>query len=297
MQNIRRIKNRDGTVSWQIDYTIKELMDRKTGRIIRPAKRVRKSFPTKKAAKLALSNFNVSMAKGTYDDPEKFEHIRLRDLTDRYREVYGNQKVFKTSKRFHLATIERYFQRDRLLKTIDFSDLQNFQQHLLNSDRWQHPRSEKEPRKIKASTVNRVLSCLRHSFKCAVSWKLLAKNPFDDGASLQLRENNQIDRFLSKSEINALLAASPDYLRDIISVAIMSGMRKSELLSLQWQQIQWEQGIIELPETKSGEKQYVPLNADLEKLLKRIRAKKQNRGIIHTHVFFMAKLERRMGVN
>jgi integrase len=86
-----------------------------------------------------------------------------------------------------------------------------------------------------------------------------------------LKENNQQKRYLTPAEIKRLLAVSPQHLQDVIICAINSGMRRTELLTLTWQQIKWDEGIIELPETKSDEPQEVTLNEPLINLFKRIR--------------------------
>jgi hypothetical protein len=97
MQNIRRIQNRNGTISWQIDYTDSD------------KRRVRKSYKTLKEAKTSLAHFHTALAKGTYDDPRRYDSIRLNDLIEKYTEVFGHQKSFKVAKRFHIATIKKYF--------------------------------------------------------------------------------------------------------------------------------------------------------------------------------------------
>ena len=133
MRNIRRIKNKCGSVSWQIDWTTPE------------GKRKRKSYSTRKEAKNALANFHSKIASGTYNDPARYDKITLNDLVEKYREIYGAQKCFHTSKRFFIAHIVDYFQGDRLLKTISYADLQAFQHHLINKDKKRHERSEPPP--------------------------------------------------------------------------------------------------------------------------------------------------------
>jgi integrase len=63
----------------------------------------------------------------------------------------------------------------------------------------------------------------------------------------------------------------PDYLRDIVECAILTGMRKGEILSLRWDQIR--DGFIYLRETKTNEPRQIPINETLDEVLKRIRRK------------------------
>jgi integrase len=59
------------------------------------------------------------------------------------------------------------------------------------------------------------------------------------------------------------------YLKDFIIVAVNTGMRKGEILSLKWTQIR--NGFIYLEKTKTDESRQVPINRDLEECLARIR--------------------------
>ena len=63
----------------------------------------------------------------------------------------------------------------------------------------------------------------------------------------------------------------PDYLRDIVECAILTGMRKGEILSMRWDQIR--DGFIYLRETKTNEPRQIPINETLDEVLKRIRRK------------------------
>jgi len=118
---------------------------------------------------------------------------------------------------------------------------------------------------------------------------MLERNPFDKGRSLQIKENNKRLRFLAEKEINKLLAECPDpagpklkkrkmglfqgtqavHLRDFIVIAINTGMRKGEILSLKWAMIR--NGFLYLEKTKTDEARQIPMNEDLEACFKDIR--------------------------
>jgi integrase len=259
MQNIRRIQNRNGTVSWQIDFTAN-------------GKRHRKSYKTLKEAKNALAHFSITIADNTFVDPNRYARFRLDDLIKKYTEVYASKERSFASKRFFLERIRSYFDGRCLLSSITYADLQKFQQHLIESNKRRHPRSEKPDRKLSPATINRHLATLRRLFNAAVTeWDMMRTNPFSGKKALRLKENNTQKRFLSADEIQRLLANSEPYLQDIIVGAINSGMRRTELLTLTWQQIKWDENRIELPKTKSGKAQDCILNQPLIDLFKRIR--------------------------
>ena len=259
--NIRRITNNDGGVRWQISYVIKK-----------ENRRIRKSYPTLTEAQNALVHFKSGLAKNTYIDPARFEDIRLNDLIAQYERVHKKQRSYEVSKRFFIEKIRDYFKGDRLLSTISYGDLQTFRDDLMEMNRKQHPRSERPTRKLTPATVNRIMATFRHMMVCAKEqWDMIAVNPFAGKPSLLVTENNEQTRYLNQDEIKRLLEASPQHLQDIVIAAINSGMRRGELLPLQWKQIKWDDGVIELPETKSGKAQKVYLNEPLTRLFKDIR--------------------------
>jgi integrase len=122
----------------------------------------------------------------------------------------------------------------------------------------------------------------------AVIWGMLKENPFKKGDPLQVKEDNKRDRYLSEEEILTLLAECPVqeaprqkgrliqgsqaiHLRDFVIISINTGMQKSEVLSLKWDQIR--RGLIYLPKIKSRPARKIPVNDDLAAHFKLIKKK------------------------
>ena len=120
------------------------------------------------------------------------------------------------------------------------------------------------------ATVNRELACMRHMFNLAVREGKAEKNPVN-GVRFE-KENNKRDRVLSSDEFQRLLKDSPDYLTPILITGYHTGMRKSEILNLQWDRIDLKNGFIRLkPEdTKGNEGRLIPLNNELTEMFKNI---------------------------
>lgn len=125
------------------------------------------------------------------------------------------------------------------------------------------------------STLNRETTVLKHMMRRAVVWEQLSRNPFLDsqGGSLSglkaLREPGGRTRFLNLDEIDRLLAACEPipYLKAFATVALNTGMRRNEVLSLTRKSIDWQNRSAALTETKNGEARQVYLNdAALEAL-------------------------------
>ena len=102
------------------------------------------------------------------------------------------------------------------------------------------------------------MTCLKTIFNKAVEWGKIHKNPAKN--IKKLKERNHRLRYLTKEEIKNLYNASADHLRPILIVALNTGMRKSEILNLKWEDIDFHQKIIYIMNTKNNEKREIPIN-------------------------------------
>jgi integrase len=119
--------------------------------------------------------------------------------------------------------------------------------------------------------VNRDIECLRHLLYWAVDEGLIATNPL---ARIRLeRERRKKKPVLSYEEETALLCHAPGHLRDIIIVALDTGMRRGEILSQRWEDIDFERKLLYVTHSKTpeGEAREIPLTARVLELLTRMR--------------------------
>ena len=127
---------------------------------------------------------------------------------------------------------------------------------------------------VSPATVNRSLSVLRHLFNLAKRWKkFFGDNPVSIVGLLE--ENNQIERILTPNEEKTLIEVSISYLRPIINTALNTGMRKGEILSLKWSDVDFNSSYITINQTnsKSKKQRKVPINTYLKKLLIELKLK------------------------
>jgi integrase len=74
------------------------------------------------------------------------------------------------------------------------------------------------------------------------------------------RRGSTIHRHLSPEEERRLLDAVPPRIKPLITVALHTGLRKGELLGLQWSDVDFDQKLIGVTDTKRGRRRYVPMN-------------------------------------
>jgi integrase len=120
---------------------------------------------------------------------------------------------------------------------------------------------------IKDATVNRDLSVLRHILYWAVDEQLISANPL---ARLKMaRERRTRRQVLSISEERLLLGAAKDHLYVMTVAALDTGMRRGEITSQRWEDIDFSRKLLFVTRSKTpeGESREIPLTNRLCELL------------------------------
>ena len=255
---------------WQIDY-------------FDPlGNRIRKSFKTKKEAEAELGKRVSLKAEGRYLDIKQEYSFTFNELAERYTENYQHQANFAHFKRSCIVRFKEFFCEDTLLARIRYYDLERYRNNL----RHKPTRSETQR---KPATIRSDVSCLHHMFTKAQEWEMVDTSPFNKGKSLLEKVNNMRTRFLTEEEIQRLIEACPKHVRKVVICALLTGMRRGEILSLQWSQIR--NGFIYLQKTKTNESRQIPINEDLDRLFQEIRQENQLRS---SYVFTYATGEEKI---
>ncbi len=107
-------------------------------------------------------------------------------------------------------------------------------------------------RKLASTTVCKRLKVARSLFHALRRRRLLAENPFD-GVNLKAAGIKDRQRFITREEVASVLDACPDHhWRTIVGLSRYGGLRcPSEVLSLRWQDINWETGRVVVPSPKT----------------------------------------------
>jgi integrase len=123
---------------------------------------------------------------------------------------------------------------------------------------------------LKAATIHRYLASVSGLFE----WLLKEKHWIQENPVKKIRwpkVNNARERFLTEKEISNLLNACDQsrnqMLGSYVRIALLTGMRKGELLNLRWKNVDFERKQILLEETKNGDSRTIPMVGELKNLL------------------------------
>ena len=122
---------------------------------------------------------------------------------------------------------------------------------------------------LKNSSINRHLEALSKMFNLCIADGLLDKNPMETIS--KMKEENYKIRVLTKDEETTLFIVLDERLKPIVICALKTGMRKGEILTLKWLNIDFKNNYIELLHTKSGKKRKIPMSKTLRKILLEIK--------------------------
>jgi len=161
----------------------------------------------------------------------------LDDFVNRRSDVKpATREVWKQPIRNLIA----HFGAKKDITKITEADAMDFRQYLMNA-------------KLASATVAKRLQFARTFFHDARRRKLIASNPFAEVSAKSVVRLDQ-RRFVTQEETTKLLDACPNHhWRSIVALARYGGLRcPSEVLSLRWQDIDWDKQRINVPSPKTA---------------------------------------------
>jgi len=129
-------------------------------------------------------------------------------------------------------------------------------------------------KKSSAATANRYLALLSRLFSLAIQWGHLERNP-TKGVK-KYKEAGPRYRYLSGDELTRFLAAldaeAGVLTANALKLLLLTGVRKMELFSLRWSEVDLPNASVRLLHTKNGRTRVVVLNSLALELMKNIHA-------------------------
>jgi len=125
---------------------------------------------------------------------------------------------------------------------------------------------------VKPATTNRQINTIKGCLSRAVEWGAIDSHDLNKVKTLTV-DNSKV-RYLSKDEEarlrDKLQIFDTDFLEVIVILALNTGMRKGELLSLEWNHVNFDNKIltVDFQNAKSGNTRHLPLNTQAFNILK-----------------------------
>src|SRR5262245_61991454 len=199
-------------------------------------------------------------------DPNALRGITLGELVARYRDTVSPRKRTAQAERIVLNAFLLHPICRRRLSEITAADFAAYRDERL--------------KEIKASSLKRSLVPIHNLYELAKrEWGLpVGDNPV---ANLKLPPTDvRRERRLKAGEWKKLMEAAHQsrnqLLLSVIRFAVLTGLRRGELLAARWDDVDWQQRVLIVRLTKNGHPRALPLTTECLKLL-RILPKREER--------------------
>lgn len=225
---------------------------------------ISKTFATQADAKAWAKRIEVEIERGLFVDRTEAENNTLGDILKRYKR---DVSPLKKSGPIEAIRINRFIREEKKLCSYMAAALSG---KLLAE--WR----DKRLKEVSGSSVNRELNLISHALNIArKEWDIHIDNPVT--LIQRPKSNKSRERRLSCQEEQALLRQmelvirSPKgtfeangtqnpWLAPITVIALETGMRMSEIVSLSWSNVDLVRCTATLQDTKNGERRVVPLS-------------------------------------
>ncbi len=136
--------------------------------------------------------------------------------------------------------------------------------------------------------ANRVLALISRLFEVAKQWGYYPETVFNPASRIvkfkeKKRESSLTDKQAEKL-ISELEASKKDnlFLWGAIWLLLFTGCRKNEILRIRWEHVDFERGILTIPDTKAGRPHHVPITEGIAEILHTLEIERSD---INPYVF------------
>ena len=215
-----------------------------------------------KNKKTAEAIFEKMLATGEDLNTKKNNNFVFEDLINRYMESAKNLKSFYRLKSF-IKTLMNFYGKNKKVDSFTAGDIEHLKKHILTE------------KGLSKTYFNRLFVILKIIVKKGEDWELVDKNVLPKLKKVKLEKETARIRFLSEDEIIKISKAKSykGQSKNIILLALFTGMRKNEILSLKWRDIDFENKMINIraENSKNGISRYLPIPEPIQNILLKIK--------------------------
>ncbi|QCT03326.1 integrase [Paenibacillus algicola] len=200
----------------------------------------------KKEAELQLAKFVVEVESGEFIAPEKMS----------FEAFVSEWKTKYADKHLELKSVENYTMHlnSRIIphfKSVRIDQIKTL--HIINFLDSINTRLDGKEGNVSSSTIVYVYRVLRSVFQRAVEWKVIKENPMNGVKKPKEKPVKEIQVY-DEQDVKKLFAALEDerfMFRVLVTLAISTGMRRGELVALEWKHIDLSSGTIKVVQSIS----------------------------------------------
>lgn len=215
-----------------------------------------KTFETKTDATKWARMIERDMDRGAWQDISLAERITLGEVLARYKNEVTSAKKSADIEVGKINAILREPICQLKMSILTGTDIASWRDRRLKD--------------VKGATINREMAIVTHAIEIArKEWGINIPNPCKlvrRAPASQPRNRRLVGTEFSYL-MNALAVTKNRFVKPMVIMAIESAMRRGELLSLEWENVDLEKRTAFLPFTKNNDSRYVPLSSVAVSLL------------------------------
>lgn len=193
----------------------------------------------KLAAKIE-AKIKTQIAEGKYFDVPMSQDKTVKDLMERYLSICSTKKARSSLRRDTMIFRKHlfpFFGGATLLTQIKPNMLADYKAYRCKAG-------------VVSETVNKELVLLKAAYNVAIrEWEWVDVNPV---CRIKMEKSPEARvRYLAAEEFSRLFNACAEWIKPMVVVARYTGMRRGNLLSLKWEQVDLSRKLITLPKSKT----------------------------------------------
>ena len=175
--------------------------------------------------------------------PRETKKYSFKELTVIFLNYSKTNKADYQGDKYKVEWMLKYFGENILADKITPDKIESMKSDLL--------------KKYSKAYVNRFLACLKTIYSLGMKNNKIQTSPMKQVS--MLTEDNYKIRYLTAEEETRLFKELPEYLKPIVICALQTGLRKSNILNLKWEQIDFDFKFIEILKQQNKGKKIIKI--------------------------------------